>query len=166
MPNSVLENMKVVDTLQVDTLTAAGTMMNEQLTRVEEEITALESVLNLRAGEMIAILVIKKTSLGGDNIVYGPTFNVHALPPTGNIIDWHIDLLGVPIYVFGGVGWDSDAIIIDLNNKWNWTSVYLYQSAGLSGSFGLVAKKNQLTVSIGVNNANKYQIQQTNNMLP
>ena len=166
MPNSVLENMKVVDTLQVDTLTAADTMMNEQLTRVNEEVTAMVGVLDLRAGEMVARLEIKKEELGGDEIIYGPKFNVHALPPVGNIVDWHIDSTSGIIYEFEGVGWDSDTAIIDLNNKWNWTSNYLYQPPGLSGSFGLVAKQSQLTMSIGVNNANKTQVQQTSSMLP
>jgi hypothetical protein len=141
--------------------------MTEQLARVNEEITAMEGVLDLRAGEMIIRLEYKKIELGGDEIIYGPNFNVHGpSPTTGNIIDWHIDSTSEVIYEFEGIGWDSDPIIIDLNNKWNWTSTYLYQPVGLSGTFGLVSKKDQLTTSIGVNNANKAQIEQTNDMLP
>jgi hypothetical protein len=73
---------------------------------------------------------------------------------------------GIVIYEFEGIGWDLDSIIIDLNNKWNWVSVYLYQPPGLDGSFGLVPKKEQLEASTGINDANKTQIEQTNDMLP
>lgn len=167
MPNSVLENMKVNSTFQVDGFDAASAIMTEQLARVNEEITAMEGVLDLRAVEMEARLVIKKAQLGGDSIVYGPLFNVHGpIPTSGNIVDWHIDLVGAVIYEFEGIGWDSDSTIIDLNNKWDWTSVYLYQPVGLTGSFGLVPKKEQLEASIEINDANKTQIEQTNNMLP
>jgi hypothetical protein len=168
MPNSVLENMKVNSTFQVDGFNSANTVMNEQLTRINEEIVAMDGVLNLRSNEMRIRLEIKRQLLDGDVVVYGPLYNVHGPAPTsGNIVDWHIDsTASIIIYQFMGTGWDGDATIIDLNNKWNWTSTYLFQPLGLGGSYGLVAKRDQLVTSIGVNNVNKAQIQQTDNMLP
>ena len=167
MPNSVIENMKDNSTLQVDDFNRSDVVIGEQLAAVNEQITTLIGVLNLRAGEMIARLEIKKEELGGEDIVYGPLFNVHGPAPTsGNIIDWHIDSTAGIIYEFEGIGWDSDSVIIDLNTKWNWTSVYLYQPAGLDGTYGLVSKRDQLNTAIGVNAANRTQIEQTTAMLP
>ena len=90
------------------------------------------------------------------NRVYGPTFN------TDNIIDWAItestadgdDSATINVYVYEGVGWDSDAIITNAVIQWDFAYDYINHPMGLTGTYGLLGMidaLNQGTVILTTN---------------
>ena len=92
------------------------------------------------------------------NLVYGGTFE------TDNITDWviteHIndgtDSSTTDIYRYEGVGWDSDAEIIQAIATWDFAYDYINAELGVAtGAYGLLALITALDQGITVLNANK-----------
>jgi len=98
---------------------------------------------------------------------FGATYGVIDYD-TGNITDWEIYYMTVPIppavatkvvlYAYLGAGWDSDAQIISWINDYSFGNDYLTRPLDSDATYGLIPYKNNLNSAITILTNNKDKI--------
>jgi hypothetical protein len=88
---------------------------------------------------------------------------------TGNITDWEIYYMTVPVfpavavkvvlYAYEGIGWDSDAQIIAWVNDYAFGNDYLTRPLDTGATYGLIPYKDNLNSAISILNNNKDKVE-------
>jgi len=87
-------------------------------------------------------------------VYYGVNYNVL------NLTDWAIidATTSAVLYAYNGAGWDSDSLIIDFVNRWNFGYDYLHRALSTSGTYGIYANIASLNTAKSLLNINKNKI--------
>lgn len=138
---------------QIDELTEQASAIEVALLDVAE--TNLEDYLeNTKVAEI-------EVSYGSSVIlVYGATFGTEGWSPKGNISDWEIQdaTTFVPVYVYEGVGWDSDSTITQLITDYSFGNDYLYRPLTDGASYGIYPNIDSLEYGRGYLQENKDKV--------
>lgn len=79
---------------------------------------------------------------------------------TGGITDWEVlDDLGVLVYKYGGLNWDSDTTITKLITDFDFARDYLSRPMTTGATYGLIPARANLNTAKGILNSNKSKIQ-------
>jgi len=109
--------------------------IDEQIAELQLQATAIEEgILDVDATALIVYLETVKlpTFPPGSTVVIGSNYNVI------NLTDWSIDSTSSdPLYEYEGVGWDSDAYIIQLISDWNFGYDYLTRALVSGATYGI-----------------------------
>ncbi len=98
---------------------------------------------------LVVTKVPEKGGVGG-YITFGGDYGVV------NVTDWVIyDVLNNPVYVYGGVGWDSDSTIVNFINQWDFGDDYIHHAFDTTGTYGLQANIDQLYSALNLLQANR-----------
>jgi len=141
---------------QVSALNDSTTQLIVQITELEEQRDAIQyGLLDEIAIDMSNYLeVVKLPEWGGSYITFGADYNVL------NVTDWIIyNTLDNPVYVYDGVNWDNDPDIIDLEDKWQFGYDYINHAFGLTGTYGLQARIDQLENGLSLLVQNKSKVE-------
>lgn len=141
---------------QIDSIDDSTALIITQIGELEEERDAMQyGVLDVSATDMSGYLeFIKLPEVGGDYVTFGADFNVI------NITDWGIYTLpSTLIYAYEGVGWDSDAEIIGLEENWQFGYDYLNHAFDTSGTYGILARIDQLYNALSILQSNRTKIE-------
>lgn len=77
-----------------------------------------------------------------------------------NVTDWIIyDVLDNPVYIYQGTGWDGDTDIIEWVSQWNFCYDYINHEFGVTGTYGLQSRIDQLYDALDLILANKSKIE-------
>lgn len=101
-------------------------------------------------------------------LAFGATYGT-IVYSTGNITDWEIYYITIPIfpavgvkvvlYEYLGTGWDSDAQIIAWINDYAFGNDYLTRPMDTGATYGLVPYKGNLESAISILNNNKDKVE-------
>jgi len=177
---------------QVEALENGILQVEDQIAEYDAEITALENIVGGDAtsvtgysGAMRAYLDGTKTvelaityTNGDIYTVYGATYGVYDYVG-GNITDWVIwywefaPLVPplsprpppVEIYIYTGVGWDSDPIVLSYMEGWDWVNDYLTRPLDSGATYGLIPNRDALDGALSILEADKLKIEQSTIML-
>jgi hypothetical protein len=76
-----------------------------------------------------------------------------------NVINWIVfDGTNVPVYEYNSVGWDGDSTIVNFIDQWNFGYDYIHRTFGLTGTYGLQAKIDQLYNALTLLQINREKI--------
>jgi len=139
---------------------AIGTNINQiddQVDEVTEEIDAITDGVCTPA-EASAVDIIENTILvdkGGDNVDYGSDFGAINWDPRGNLTDWEITLLGVPVYTYNAGDYpDLDVLVTDFA----FSVDYLTRPITDGASYGLQPHKANLEYAQSLLQENKNKV--------
>jgi len=138
---------------EVDSLNDATAQIIIQIEDLEDKRDAIEyGVLDIAAIDLSSYLEITKlVEVGGDYVSFGADYNVI------NLTDWGI--YRNPATLIYSYGDDSDPNIIEFVNNWNFGRDFIDHSFGISGTFGLQAKIDQLYDAFDLIISNKSKIE-------
>lgn len=138
--------------LQTEAIDDSTAQIETQITELESQRDAVqEGVVDKSESDMTDYLENTKLSeVGGSYVTFGPNYGITT------ITDWIIyDSTANPIYEFGGIGWDDDQIIIDLEADWQFGYDYIHHVNGVTGTYGLQGQISVLYNALNLLAANK-----------
>lgn len=146
---------------QISALDDSTAQLILQIEELEEQRDAIQYGLmdQIAFIDLSSYLVITKVpdkgGVGG-YISFGVDYGVI------NVTDWIIyNVLNIPVYIYGGVGWDDDSIIIDFIDKWNFGYDYINHPFNLTGTYGLQSRIDQLNNGLNLLIQNKQKVEGT-----
>jgi len=138
---------------EIDSLDDATAQIITQIEELEEQQDGiLYGMMDPVAIDLSSYLEITKlVEVGGDYVSFGVDYNV------SNLTDWGIYRNpAILIYEYGD---DSDTSIIEWVSQWNFGYDYINHTFGVTGTFGLQAKIDQLRNALDLLLANKLKIE-------
>lgn len=130
-----------------------------QIEDLEDQRNGIENaMLDVCANDLSSYLELTKLAeVSGDYVEFGTDYNV------ANLTDWGIYQLPGPVlvYEYEGTGWDSDSTIIDLIDKWDFGYDYITHPFGITGTYGLQARIDQLYDALDLLLSNKSKIEES-----
>lgn len=124
---------------EIENIDASITSIDTEVASLQEEFDAIrDGLMTPAANDLLAYL--DSTKLIEIEIIHGPGCYVTTGPDYDvvGVTDWAIlDSTAVPVYVYLGVGWDGDTIIIAFKDTWDFGYDYLYHPLGTSGTYGI-----------------------------
>lgn len=145
---------------QVDSIDDSTSQIEIQIEDLEEQRNAIQyGILDVASLDMSGYLEFTKLpEKGGDYITFGVDFNVT------NITDWNIYRTEIVppdtvVYAFEGAGWDNDSEIIGLEDNWQFGYDYINHTFDTSGTYGILARINQLYNALNILLSNRTKIE-------
>lgn len=145
---------------QIDGIDDSTAQIEIQIEEYESQRDGIQYGLmdNIAFIDLSSYLVItkapEKSTYGDGYVVFGGDYGVV------NVTDWaiHDSTTGDVVYTFEGVNWDDDPVIIEYVNQWNFGYDYIHHTFGITGTYGLQDKIDQLYDALGLLQANRYKI--------
>lgn len=140
---------------QAEDIDNSVTQIDTQLTELQSQHDAIrEGLLDVITGDMTSYLEITKiVEVGGSFVAYDPDFG------DSTVTTFYIlDSTGGVLYEYDGIGWDSDAQIIDWVDKFSFGYDYLNHEIGITGTYGINPRIEQLTNAKNLLTLNKTKI--------
>lgn len=132
---------------QVENLEGQVDKVDEMISNLEDEAEAIEDGMLTPIADRLAsylnstkVFEVEIAYGGSLAVVYGSNYNNLADLDNASITDWAmIDTTTLAIvYVYGGVGWDGDALITKWVGDWNWGLDYLiHPLTDFDGNYGI-----------------------------
>lgn len=146
---------------QVEALNDSTTQLDIQIIELESQRDAIQfGLLDIITNDSTGYLIYKMQSLNGYEVTYDDDFGV------STVRNFHIlDSAGETIYEYpgvttpSGIGWDDDQQIIDYIDKFDFGWDYIHHQIGLTGTFGIQSRIDQLETAKGLLVANKNKIE-------
>jgi len=145
---------------QVASIDDSTAQIQTQIDEYEEQRDSIQYGLmdQIANIDLTSYLELAKTPEGG-YITFGDDYGIL------NVTDWIIyDGTHVPVYEYGGVGWDDDPTILDFISKWNFGYDYINHAFDVTGTYGLQAKIDQLYDALGLLQSNRSKIGTSKNV--
>jgi len=152
---------------QVENLDNQIAQINEQIDNLEGEVSVIENtVMTKAANELLDYLdstkVIELNQIYGSgcSTVTGPLYNDIPNINTANLTDWRIiDATANVVYVYLGIGWDSDLIVTGYISDWDFGKDYLIHPLNtFDGNYGLYPNISALTLAVETLTATKAKL--------
>ena len=160
---SVLSDMVDVAPDQIEDIESSLGQIQDQIADLTVQANGIQAeLLDIDTSSIIAYLTdVKMPEVGGASITYGPNFATISYT-TGGITDWSIDsTAGVPIYVYEGVGWDSDANITKFIDDYAFGNDYLTRPLTTGATYGIYPNITALNTAVSILTANKLLIEES-----
>lgn len=140
---------------EVTALNDSTTQIITQIEELESQRNAIEdAMLDVCANDLSSYLELTKLAeVGGDYVEFGPDYNVI------NLTDWGIyQNPATLIYEYGD---DDDPDIIDWIGQWNFGFDYINHPFGITGTYGLQPRIDQLYDALDLLVDNKSKISES-----
>jgi hypothetical protein len=140
---------------QAEDIDNSVTQIDTQLTELQSQHDAIrEGLLDVITGDMTSYLEITKiVEVGGSFVAHDPDFG------DSTVTTFYIlDSTGGVLYEYEGIGWDSDAQIIDWVDKFDFGYDYLVHPLGITGTYGINDKITQLQNAKNLLTQNKTKV--------
>ena len=146
---------------QVEAIDSSITQIQAQIDELNEQDDAIvDGILDVVSPDLETYLEdVKRPEFPGSIVDIGPTYNVIGY---GNeLTDWAlIDSTTLnPVYVYEGIGWDSDNTIITFVTNWDFGNDYLTRPLTTGASYGIRPYKEALEDARDLLEENKAKIE-------
>ncbi len=141
---------------QAEDIDSSVSQIDVQLTELQEQHDAIrEGMLDVIVSDMTSYLEdIKIFEVNGSSITYDSDFG------DSTVSSFHIiDSTGNPIYEYQSTGWDDDTSIQTWVIQFDFGYDYLNHEIGITGTFGIIPRINQLENAKGLFLSNKEKIE-------
>jgi len=142
---------------EVENIDASIGSIDSQIDELQDEFDAIRNGLMTPAADDL-VGYLDSTKIVELEIIHGPGCTLVVGPQYDdiNITDWIIlDSTAIPVYQYLGVGWDSDTIVINFIDTWNFGDDYLYHPLGTTGTYGIQPMIDALNNGKSTLNGNK-----------
>ncbi len=155
MSNTKLREMINNCDQQVEDIDNSINQINSQLSELNEQYDAIRQMLDDITSDTTSYLEdIKIFEVNGSSITYDSDFG------DSTVSSFHIlDSTSNPIYEFEGIGWDDDTSIQTWIIQFDFSYDYLVHSLGITGTYGINDRINQLENAKDLLTLNKSKIE-------